>query len=147
MKENLSIDQILKSIRQVILGKNTEGDFNRHSDLDVLELTKIVSETSEKNITEHSNVKEKKKLEREDNLVSDKSAKETLKHIENIKQHFSKNTPTIKEGKTVEELVIEVMKPQISEWLDHNLPRIVKNVVEKEIKKLMSHENNSNFNS
>lgn len=40
-------------------------------------------------------------------------------------------------GTTVEDLVIEILKPQLSEWLNQNLPALVKHVVEKEIKKLI----------
>lgn len=39
-------------------------------------------------------------------------------------------------GRTVEELVIELLRPQLKEWLDRNLPAIVERVVEQEVKKL-----------
>ena len=45
-------------------------------------------------------------------------------------------------GTTVEEIVIEAMKPKLSEWLDKNLPTIVKALVSKEIKKLIPKEDN-----
>lgn len=40
-------------------------------------------------------------------------------------------------GLMVEDLVIEAMKPYMKEWLDNNLPNIVKKLVEKEIRKLI----------
>lgn len=39
-------------------------------------------------------------------------------------------------GRTVEELVIELLRPQLKEWLDQNLAQLVERVVEQEIKKL-----------
>ncbi len=39
-------------------------------------------------------------------------------------------------GRTVEELVIELLRPQLKEWLDQHLPAIVERVVEQEVKKL-----------
>lgn len=39
-------------------------------------------------------------------------------------------------GKTVEQLVVELMRPMLKDWLDQNLPGIVERVVEQEVKKL-----------
>lgn len=39
-------------------------------------------------------------------------------------------------GKTVEEHVVELLRPLLSEWLDKNLPTLVERLVEKEIAKL-----------
>ncbi|MCS6778848.1 MAG: DUF2497 domain-containing protein [Geminicoccaceae bacterium] len=39
-------------------------------------------------------------------------------------------------GRTVEELVIELLRPQLKEWLDKNLAQLVERVVEQEVKKL-----------
>ncbi|WP_323732670.1 DUF2497 domain-containing protein [Candidatus Bandiella euplotis] len=37
---------------------------------------------------------------------------------------------------TVNELVIELLKPELKKWLNENLPTIVKNAVDQEIKKI-----------
>ncbi len=39
-------------------------------------------------------------------------------------------------GKTIEELVVELMRPVLKDWLDQNLAPIVERVVEQEVKKL-----------
>lgn len=41
-------------------------------------------------------------------------------------------------GYTVEDLMIETLKPMLKEWLDANLPVIVERIVEREVKKLTS---------
>ena len=44
---------------------------------------------------------------------------------------------TFAEGKTIDDLVKEVMRPMIREWLDNNLPELVERAVNKEIKQVM----------
>ena len=44
-------------------------------------------------------------------------------------QHF-------RSGTTVEDLVIESLKPMLQEWLDGNLPALVRSLVEREIRRL-----------
>lgn len=39
-------------------------------------------------------------------------------------------------GTTVEDLVMEAMKPMLKDWLDENLPLLVRTLVEKEIRRL-----------
>lgn len=39
-------------------------------------------------------------------------------------------------GRSVEDLVIELLRPQLKEWLDQNLAPLVERVVEQEVKKL-----------
>ena len=40
-------------------------------------------------------------------------------------------------GKSVEELVKEILRPELKKWLNDNLPAIVKQLVDKEIKKII----------
>ncbi len=44
--------------------------------------------------------------------------------------------PLAGDGKTVEQLVAELMRPMLKEWLDQHLPEIVERVVEREVRKL-----------
>ena len=43
-------------------------------------------------------------------------------------------------GTLVEDLVKELIKPELSSWLEKNLPSIVKNIVEREVKKLIPND-------
>lgn len=47
-------------------------------------------------------------------------------------------SPQFRTGSSVEDLVMEALKPMLKQWLDTNLPTIVERIVEKEIKKLVS---------
>ena len=40
-------------------------------------------------------------------------------------------------GKSMEELVKEILRPELKRWLNDNLPTIVKQLVDKEIKKII----------
>jgi hypothetical protein len=154
MKEDLSIDQILKSIRQVILGKKSAstGQLPDQDD-DIYELTNVVnrslhSETDRNKEPDNSLYVEQH--DAKDPLISAKSANETsetLKKLAIFKKRLNPGGQTNNPSKSVEDLVTEIMKPYIVNWLDENLPKIVENLVEKEIKKLMPDENNTNSNS
>jgi len=47
-------------------------------------------------------------------------------------------SPQFRSGSSVEDLVMEALKPMLKGWLDANLPNIVERLVEREIKKLVS---------
>jgi len=44
---------------------------------------------------------------------------------------------TVIEGKTLDRMVKEVMRPMLRQWLDDNLPELVERAVNKEIKQVM----------
>lgn len=45
-------------------------------------------------------------------------------------------SPQFRSGGSVEDLVMEALRPMLKQWLDTNLPNIVERIVEREIKKL-----------
>jgi cell pole-organizing protein PopZ len=47
-------------------------------------------------------------------------------------------SPHFRTGGSVEDLVMEALRPMLKSWLDINLPNIVERIVEREIKKLVS---------
>jgi cell pole-organizing protein PopZ len=72
--------------------------------------------------------------------ISDNSIQASMEPIRDLMKKVHKQTSdglAFNSGTTVEEIVTELMKPKINEWLDANLPGIVKSVVEKEIKKII----------
>jgi hypothetical protein len=81
-----------------------------------------------------------------DTLAQNKSyiAEEVAQKSQELFRSFikatSKNNPEemhFRSGTTVEDLVVELLKPELSAWLNKNLSKIVQSVVEKEIKKLI----------
>lgn len=113
---DMSIEDILKSIKGVI----SEHKNLNSQDEDILELTEIMDQDEEE-------------------LISNKSA-------EKVKDIFKDFTSTVKDKNldtsissknALEELIIEMIKPELKLWLDKNLPSIVKEIVENELKKLV----------
>jgi cell pole-organizing protein PopZ len=162
-KQDMSIEQILTSIRKVI----DSQEINQANNDDVLELTDIVGNGStvssdcvtiahqKSNLNFADDALEQEngkctlnnftlsdKLEEKilsSPLISEKSVTNTtntLKYFLDVEKEANANLPNPK-AKTLEELVIEIIKPQLSQWLDKNLPILVKQLVEKEIQKLL----------
>jgi len=48
----------------------------------------------------------------------------------------SHDSPIFRSGTTVEDLVLESLKPMLKDWLDGNLPSLVRQLVEREIRRL-----------
>lgn len=126
--QDMSVEEILKSIRGII---DNRDNIAQDNDDDILELTNIVSEP-----TEHAT----KSPRSSENLVSEKSTVETS----NMLHQFAKVAKVVQEStkdtikhRTLEDLVVEMMRPQLGKWLDENLPSLVKDLIEKEIKRLV----------
>lgn len=52
---------------------------------------------------------------------------------------MSHTSPVLRSGVTVEDLVVEALKPMLKEWLDGNLPELVRTLVEREIRRMSGH--------
>ena len=130
--QDMSVEDILKSIKGIIDKRNNpkeDGD-------DVLELTEIDMEHDDDSPLDLNNISE------EENLISSKLASETSSIL---KQFSEKAKSVVKEynkskSLTLDELVIDMLRPQLKQWLDDNLPSLVKELVEKELKNLVPSE-------
>ena len=114
--QDMSIEDILKSVKGVI----NERKNLSNEDEDILELTEIIDQDEEELISTKS-------AEKVNDILKDFTSTIKDKNLDN--NVSSKNT--------LEELVIEMLKPELKTWLDKNLPSLVKELVESEIKKLV----------
>lgn len=77
-----------------------------------------------------------------DPLISENSASTAKASITNLMNKLGEQNkaqgPNFKSGETVEHLVAEMLKPMMKEWLDSNLPKMVNQIVEREIAKIMA---------
>ena len=131
--EELSVEEILESIRKVISNHKIKPNIYDTQE-DILELVDEykASDCDENNATED-----------EEQLLSDdvmEEASEILRDFTSKAQQFDHVLFHGKTGKTVEELVVEMIKPELKKWLNTNLPSIVRGLVEKEINRLSPHE-------
>lgn len=76
-------------------------------------------------------------------LVSDSTlarSQAALSALKNIPQEPLPPMPTsglhFRSGDTIEDLVLEALRPMLKDWLDENLTKIVERLVEKEVRRL-----------
>lgn len=69
--------------------------------------------------------------------VATKQSSYPLKELVNSIHDKPVPSPYTRTGTSLEDLVIEAMKPFLAEWLNENLPIIVKKIVAKEIKRII----------
>lgn len=73
----------------------------------------------------------------DDSLVSPSTAQASMGALARLaRAAASEDRPPATGGRSVEDLVIELLRPQLKEWLDQNLAPLVERVVEQEVKKL-----------
>jgi cell pole-organizing protein PopZ len=133
----MSVEEIIRSIRGVIDnhndGKKTTENIAARED--VLELTEILGNTKvDSDIMSDLSSKQESK----ERLISDSSARDTT----DVLKQFATTAKRVvqdheRKSHTVEELVINMMRPQLKKWLDENLPKLVRELVEKEIRRLI----------
>ncbi len=76
----------------------------------------------------------------EESLMSESTLTASLEALKAL-AHKQEAAPTrtsqhFRSGITVEDLVVESLKPMLQEWLDGNLPSLVRSLVEREIRRL-----------
>jgi cell pole-organizing protein PopZ len=78
-----------------------------------------------------------------ENLVSESSISASVAAMQglikkNNKEESKVTSLPFRSGETVEDIVVEALKPLLKEWLDENLPIIIERIVEREIQKIAS---------
>ena len=78
-----------------------------------------------------------------DALISDSASSASIDALAKLAEASEPEPATTTElrvggqGRTVEDIVTEMLRPILREWLDENLPIIVDRIVQKEIRKLV----------
>jgi cell pole-organizing protein PopZ len=80
----------------------------------------------------------------EDALVSDQAVQAALAALKPLAESANKESSVphappvaLRSGTTVEDLMLEALKPMLKTWLDEHLPLIVQKIVEKEVKRIV----------
>jgi len=79
-----------------------------------------------------------------DSLLSAEAAKATADAFSRLKAAepempapmLSASLPAFRSGATMEDMVAEMLRPMLKQWLDTNLPTLVQQIVEREVRKL-----------
>lgn len=141
-KKNLdmSVGEILKSIKEVINNRDPQAND------DILELTDIIEHKKNLAAIKQPNQNLSNKIDPnaqqllQETSVTGKTATDTtniLKNYSPIEIVDKGAEHTAGKGKILEELIVEMLRPALTKWLDTNLPCLVKPLVEKELQRLM----------
>ncbi|MDB2414976.1 DUF2497 domain-containing protein [Rickettsiales bacterium] len=83
---------------------------------------------------------EGEKKARMDRLLTEKTETESSSSLKDFMNKIPKvhlDSPGLRSGNSLEDLVIEALRPMLAEWLNENLATIVKQLVEREIRHLV----------
>ena len=127
------MEDILSSIRRVIARDEAPGAretrFATESEEDVLDLDEQESHDEPAPV-----------IPTEEELVSAASADAARQSLEALTAAVAPApvaaTPAPAGGRTMEEVVLEALRPMLKDWLDTNLPRIVQATVDAEVERI-----------
>jgi cell pole-organizing protein PopZ len=132
LKDILSEDNFSKPVAQEVQTSNES--------IGIIEQTnkKQFAELNSKNImTEQVN---NSMTENKPTILSEAIAERSSKAIQNLLNNIPRpsiDSPAFRSAVTVEDIVLETIRPMLKEWLDKNLEIIVRDIVEREIKKII----------
>lgn len=145
-EEPLSLDQITE---EPIAITETEQIIQQTEEIIVLQ-PQPVQEVLEEikpaaNFTEETPEKSKAPMSEgiKETLISKDQAEKSAQVIKNLLDNIPRpkiESPEFRNGNTVEDIVMESLRPMLKQWLDKNLEKIVYEVVEKEIRKIIPRE-------
>ena len=132
MSREPSMEDILSSIRRVIARDETPGSVR---ELRVPEADDILDLQDEEDAAAEA-------APATDDLVSDASADAARQSLEALTAAVAPAVtaatvaaPTVA-GRTMEDVVLDALRPMLKEWLDTNLPSLVEAMVAKEISRI-----------
>ena len=155
-----SMDEILASIRQII--KTDLPEIRNEDENSILDLTCLLPEENQhvKPLGSHYNSLSEKedvltlKDPLNDSFISPKTIDETVEAFDSLRKLALENPPMHAKrppeevgSQTIENLTKDILKPLLKEWLDVNLPKIVRSIVNEQVEKIMNKDSLSQSNS
>lgn len=106
---------------------------------DELSLEEILTDPVANSATSKPEIKAEVQQPVKPTLLDEKVLSETKEALSSMLKSVEKHhdSPKFRGGTTIEDLVIELLKPELKAWLNEHLPSIVKTVVEKEVRKII----------
>ncbi len=160
-----SMEEILASIRRIIAedgdqpaAPGAQARPVEPSSDEVLELTEVVNEDGSVRSMEPATAstdndmrqtatappREPTPVKGGDRLVSDEAAAQSIAALSQLNQLGARSEPRMTNDiplgdgqRTIEEMVRELLRPILKEWLDTNLPQIVERLVKVEIARMV----------
>lgn len=125
------LEDILKSIRGII--------DNNANNLNSTETDSSLSDDEEEgdendNILELVNIIDEP---RDDSIISETTKNYAQNELNKLKSAMKNGHYVEQSGQTLNLLINDLIHPMIKEWLNNNLPKIVKDIVSEEVKKIV----------
>jgi len=155
-----SMDEILASIRQII--STDIPEIRNEDENSILDLTRLLPEENQltKPLGSHYNSMSEKeevlflKDPLDDSFISSKTIDETVEAFDSLRK-LAQESPQMPAkraseevgSQTIENLTKEILKPLLKEWIDVNLPKIVRTIVNEQVEKIMHKESLSHSNT
>lgn len=157
-----SMDEILASIRQII--ETDPPEIRNEDENSILDLTHLLPEENQptKLLESHYDPLPERgdvlilKDPLNDSFISPKTIDETVEVLDSLRKLAQENPQSPPKyfseggevgGQTIESLTKEILKPLLKEWLDVNLPKIVRSIVNEQVEKIMNKDSLSQANS
>lgn len=133
--EDMSMDEILASIRRYVTG---DGGSPTHAPSDVHAKPKVVHLTSDDEwlpSSPHQAPIESRTVDRNEGIISDTARVSTQKAFQKMEQlrDLQNMTRQPSGGKSMDDFMMELLKPLLKQWMDKHLPGLVERIVEREI--------------
>lgn len=147
MSREPSMEDILSSIRKVIARDEAPGERRapradpppRAQDVDtddILDLRKQVFVETESDLSDPQDHPQSQ----EEELVSDESAaaaRQSLEALSAVMAAPPASTSPAGGARSIEDVVVDALRPMLKEWLDAHLPQMVEAMVAKEIARIV----------
>lgn len=150
-----SIEEILASIRQIIADDDEEpakaaapqpAPAPAAPKADILDLTEVIRDEPEEEIIvdlqEHEEElpppppRRAPEPESDDSLLTDHAAHAALQGFARLASRTPVERQSHLAGITLEDIVRDLMRPMLRDWLDQNLPPLIEKLVAKELQRL-----------
>lgn len=157
-----SIEEILSSIRQIISDDDEADEAAEKStpepvpepapepeaeEEDILDLTEVVGEIPEATLEpepepeieidlQDADESEPAVSQSQESILTDHAADATLQGFSSLLGNLAVDRGRHPGGITLEDIVRELMKPMLRDWLDQNLPPLIEKLVREELERL-----------
>lgn len=125
-------------VQEVAVNANVAQEIPQNAPIKSPEVKKEFPQEVSQNILK--NEVARNMAENKPNILSEDIANKSSKAIQNLLNNIPRpdiDSPAFRSATTLEDLTIEMIRPMLKEWLDKNLEAIVRDIVDKEIKKII----------
>ncbi len=119
---------------------NTNNDFVVEAQSNELpEQEQVAHQAVRENTAHVSDELTQQEVQAFENLVNNEVMTQTREMVKQVAANRNENSKA-RSNSSLEQMIVEAIKPELKAWLNDNLPQLVREIVEKEIKKVIANE-------